>query len=93
MGININEQLNLRSLYTFCSCLFFYWIFSSVLFYLLCNVLRFILTTYFMVGIIVSSKEEVGVSSSFCIDPVDLNRFFEEDGKIYGYQGLKVTSS
>lgn len=28
---------------------------------------------------------------SFCIEPVDLSRFFEEDGKIYGYQGLKVT--
>lgn len=37
-----------------------------------------------------SSKEEVGVSDSFSIDPVDLNSFFDEDGKIYGYQGLKV---
>ncbi|KAK2658307.1 hypothetical protein Ddye_004840 [Dipteronia dyeriana] len=25
------------------------------------------------------------------MDPVDLNRFFEEDGKLYGYQGLKIT--
>lgn len=39
---------------------------------------------------IVSSKEEVGSPDSFCIDPVDLNSFFDEDGKIYGYQGLKV---
>lgn len=46
-----------------------------------------------MVGILVSSQEEVGLSSSFCIDPVDLNRFFEDDGKIYGYQGLKVLST
>ncbi|KAK4838608.1 hypothetical protein QYF36_015035 [Acer negundo] len=40
---------------------------------------------------LVSSKEEVGAPDSFCIDPVDLNSFFEEDGKIYGYQGLKIT--
>ncbi|XP_065850055.1 histone acetyltransferase type B catalytic subunit isoform X2 [Euphorbia lathyris] len=40
---------------------------------------------------LVSSKEEVGVSESFCIDPVDLNGFFDEDGKIYGYNGLKIT--
>lgn len=57
------------------------------------SVLRFILTAYLMVGILVSSQEEVGLSSSFCIDPVDLNRFFEDDGKIYGYQGLKVLST
>lgn len=29
-------------------------------------------------------------SDSFCISPVDLNSFFNEDGKIYGYHGLKV---
>ncbi|KAK4602765.1 hypothetical protein RGQ29_011677 [Quercus rubra] len=40
---------------------------------------------------LVSSKEEVGSPDSFCIDPVDLNSFFDEDGKIYGYQGLKIT--
>ncbi|XP_044471152.1 histone acetyltransferase type B catalytic subunit-like isoform X1 [Mangifera indica] len=40
---------------------------------------------------LVSSKEEVGVSDSFCINPVDLNSFFDEDGKIYGYQELKIT--
>lgn len=40
-----------------------------------------------------SSKEEVGVSDSFCIDPVDLNSFFDEDGKIYGYQELKVINT
>ncbi|XP_034699922.1 histone acetyltransferase type B catalytic subunit [Vitis riparia] len=40
---------------------------------------------------LVSRKDEVGASDSFCIDPVDLNSFFEEDGKIYGYQGLKIT--
>ncbi|EXB38802.1 Histone acetyltransferase type B catalytic subunit [Morus notabilis] len=40
---------------------------------------------------LVSSKEEVGDSSSFCIEPADLNSFFEEDGKIHGYQGLKIT--
>ncbi|GMQ06234.1 hypothetical protein CsSME_00050892 [Camellia sinensis var. sinensis] len=40
---------------------------------------------------LVSSKEEVDAPASFCIQPVDLNHFFEEDGKIYGYQGLKIT--
>ncbi|XP_007012920.2 PREDICTED: histone acetyltransferase type B catalytic subunit [Theobroma cacao] len=40
---------------------------------------------------LVSRKEEVGTSDGFCISPVDLNSFFEEDGKIYGYQGLKIT--
>ncbi|KAA8534879.1 hypothetical protein F0562_029905 [Nyssa sinensis] len=40
---------------------------------------------------LVSSKEEVDAADSSCIEPVDLNQFFEEDGKIYGYQGLKIT--
>ncbi|XP_043808115.1 histone acetyltransferase type B catalytic subunit isoform X3 [Manihot esculenta] len=40
---------------------------------------------------LVSSKEQVGASENYCIDPVDLNGFFDEDGKIYGYQGLKIT--
>ncbi|GKV11875.1 hypothetical protein SLEP1_g23092 [Rubroshorea leprosula] len=40
---------------------------------------------------LVSSKEEVGTSNGYCISPVDLNNFFDEDGKIYGYQGLKIT--
>lgn len=39
---------------------------------------------------IVSTKEEVGSPDSFLIEPVDLNHFFEEDGKIYGYKGLTV---
>ena len=25
-----------------------------------------------------------------CVNPVDLNDFFDGDGKIYGYHGLKV---
>lgn len=33
----------------------------------------------------------MGDRSSFCIDPVDLNQLFGEDGKIYGYKGLKVS--
>lgn len=40
---------------------------------------------------LVSSKEEVGSADSLCINPVDLNSFFDEDGKIYGYQGLQIT--
>ncbi|XP_073155912.1 histone acetyltransferase type B catalytic subunit [Henckelia pumila] len=39
----------------------------------------------------VSSKEEVDSPNSFQIEPVDLNQFFEEDGRIYGYQGLKIS--
>ncbi|CAL5377612.1 unnamed protein product [Camellia sinensis] len=45
---------------------------------------------WFLEGV-VSSKEEVDAPDSFCIQPIDLNHFFEEDGKIYGYQGLKIT--
>ncbi|KAM1361264.1 hypothetical protein COP2_027086 [Malus domestica] len=39
---------------------------------------------------LVSSKEEVGSTDSFCIEPVDLNSSFDDDGKIYGYKGLKI---
>ncbi|XP_010536846.1 PREDICTED: histone acetyltransferase type B catalytic subunit [Tarenaya hassleriana] len=37
-----------------------------------------------------SSKEEVGSPEISCLNPVDLNSFFDEEGKIYGYQGLKI---
>lgn len=47
----------------------------------------------FLCVVAVCSKDEVGSTDSLCIDPVDLNSFFDdEDGKIYGYQGLKVNS-
>ncbi|CAD5166815.1 unnamed protein product [Musa acuminata subsp. malaccensis] len=39
---------------------------------------------------LVKSGDEVGSTNSFCINPVDLNQFFGEDGKIYGYKGLRV---
>ncbi|KAM7274849.1 hypothetical protein ACFE04_016715 [Oxalis oulophora] len=39
---------------------------------------------------IVSSKEQVDTSDAFCIEPVDLNNFFDDDGKIHGYKGLKI---
>ncbi|KDP33753.1 hypothetical protein JCGZ_07324 [Jatropha curcas] len=39
---------------------------------------------------LVSSEEQVGALDSFCIEPIDLNGFFDEDGKIYGYHGLKI---
>ncbi|CAL5377614.1 unnamed protein product [Camellia sinensis] len=42
---------------------------------------------------LISSKEEVDAPDSFCIQPIDLNHIFEEDGKIYGYQGLKLSPS
>lgn len=41
----------------------------------------------------VKSGDEVGSTNSFCINPVDLNQFFGEDGKIYGYKGLRVSQS
>ncbi|KAF8393487.1 hypothetical protein HHK36_021731 [Tetracentron sinense] len=40
---------------------------------------------------LVGGKEEVDAADSFCLDPVDLNRFFGDDGKIYGYKDLKIT--
>ncbi|KAK7372411.1 hypothetical protein VNO80_05789 [Phaseolus coccineus] len=40
---------------------------------------------------LVSSKEEFDAPESFVIHPVDLNSFFNDDGKIYGYVGLKIT--
>ncbi|KAG9156120.1 hypothetical protein Leryth_024697 [Lithospermum erythrorhizon] len=40
---------------------------------------------------LVSSKDEVGSADCLCIEPVDLSPFFEEDGKIYGHQGLKIS--
>lgn len=39
----------------------------------------------------VCSKEEVDSPNSFPLEPVDLNHFFENDGRIFGYEGLKVT--
>ncbi|GER51399.1 histone acetyltransferase type B catalytic subunit [Striga asiatica] len=38
-----------------------------------------------------SRKDEVLSPDSFQVEPIDLYQFFEEDGKIYGYQGLKIT--
>ncbi|KAG8376098.1 hypothetical protein BUALT_Bualt09G0028100 [Buddleja alternifolia] len=40
---------------------------------------------------LVSSKDEVDSPNSFLLKPVDLNPFFEDEGKIYGYQGLQIT--
>ncbi|KAF9613383.1 hypothetical protein IFM89_007461 [Coptis chinensis] len=40
---------------------------------------------------LVSKKEEVGVvEDKFRIEPVDLNYLFDKDGRIYGYQDLKI---
>ncbi|GMH23789.1 hypothetical protein Nepgr_025632 [Nepenthes gracilis] len=39
---------------------------------------------------LVSSKEEVEAKTGYCINPVDWKHFFENDGKIYGYQGLEI---
>ncbi|ESQ42743.1 hypothetical protein EUTSA_v10013465mg [Eutrema salsugineum] len=39
---------------------------------------------------LVSSKEEVDSPGISCVNPVDLNDFFDGDGKIYGYQDLKI---
>ncbi|XP_010267057.1 PREDICTED: histone acetyltransferase type B catalytic subunit [Nelumbo nucifera] len=39
---------------------------------------------------LVNSKDEVDAASGFLIEPIDLNQFFGEDGKIYGYKDLKI---
>ncbi|KAL6006044.1 hypothetical protein ACLOJK_040089 [Asimina triloba] len=39
--------------------------------------------------ILLNSAEEVDTADSFCFEPVDLNRFFGDDGRIYGYKDLK----
>ncbi|MED6191940.1 hypothetical protein PIB30_005419 [Stylosanthes scabra] len=39
---------------------------------------------------LVSNKEEFLAPESSAIEPVDLNAFFGDDGKIYGYEGLKI---
>ncbi|KAF6172598.1 hypothetical protein GIB67_036548 [Kingdonia uniflora] len=39
---------------------------------------------------LVSCKEELGDENSFVVDPIDLNQFFGDDGRIYGYKNLKV---
>ncbi|KAK4753994.1 hypothetical protein SAY87_002098 [Trapa incisa] len=40
---------------------------------------------------LVSGKEEVGATDNLSLNAIDLSNFFEEDGKIYGYQGLKIS--
>ncbi|EPS63329.1 hypothetical protein M569_11455, partial [Genlisea aurea] len=40
---------------------------------------------------LVFSKDELESGSSFILKPVDLNVFFEDDGKFYGYKDLKIT--
>ncbi|RAL37151.1 hypothetical protein DM860_004073 [Cuscuta australis] len=40
---------------------------------------------------LVSKQEEVGSTSSFQLETVDLNTFFDDDGRIFGYQSLKIT--
>ncbi|KAK9101154.1 hypothetical protein Scep_024584 [Stephania cephalantha] len=39
---------------------------------------------------LVRTAEEVGSESSFRVDPIDLNQFFGDIGRIYGYKDLKV---
>lgn len=40
---------------------------------------------------LVANKDEAEAGAGCRIDPIDLNHFFDEDGKIFGYQGLKIT--
>lgn len=48
---------------------------------------------YFIIGITTArNPDEVGSADSTPIEPFDLNHFFGEDGKIYGYTNLKVES-
>ncbi|CAO2824160.1 unnamed protein product [Amaranthus hypochondriacus] len=39
---------------------------------------------------LVASKDEAEAGAGHLIDPIDVNHFFGEDGKIYGYQSLKI---
>lgn len=71
-------------------CFVYFFLIDSLLFSLYCVELYVSLLMYLIACVIVSSKEEVGSADSLCVDPVDLNSFFDEDGKIYGYQGLQV---
>lgn len=71
-------------------CFVYFFLIDSLLFSLFCVELYVSLLMYLIACVIVSSKEEVGSADSLCVDPVDLNSFFDEDGKIYGYQGLQV---
>lgn len=71
-------------------CFVCFFLIDSLLFSLYSAELYVSLLMYLIACVIVSSKEEVGSADSLCVDPVDLNSFFDEDGKIYGYQGLQV---
>lgn len=71
-------------------CFVYFFLIDSLLFSLYSAELYVSLLMYLIACVIVSSKEEVGSADSLCVDPVDLNSFFDEDGKIYGYQGLQV---
>lgn len=57
---------------------------------MLCVIVLSILFLICLSACTVSSKEEVDSQNSFQIEPVDLNQFFEDEGKIFGYQELKV---
>lgn len=52
--------------------------------------LAWILLGLLLIFCTVSSKEEFEDPESFVIHPVDLNSYFDNDGKIFGYEGLKV---
>lgn len=58
-----------------------------MLYYAYCNLNDSLISCYYCT---VSSKEEFDAPESFIINPVDLNSFYDDDGKIYGYEGLKV---
>jgi histone acetyltransferase 1 len=46
---------------------------------------------YFAVGMTAArNSDDVGSEDSISLEPFDLNHFFGEDGKIYGYTDLKV---
>lgn len=59
----------------------------SGFFYMICLELIFALFNLY----VVASKDEAEAGAGHQINPIDLNHFFGEDGKIYGYQSLKVT--
>lgn len=66
----------------------------NLLSYYYFGLLRFLLVTYLpLVFDIARNPDEAGSANSTSLQPFDLNHFFGEDGKIYGYKNLKVNKT
>jgi histone acetyltransferase 1 len=63
----------------------------NLLSYYYFGLLRFLLVTYLpLVFDTARNPDEAGSANSTSLQPFDLNHFFGEDGKIYGYKNLKI---